>query len=162
MEIELHAAEPAPMGVAGPGVSAAVPSMVERKGIQYHPEHQITRVESGSAWFADGASIPFGLLIYMPPIRPPNVLAGSGLAQASGWLEVDRRTLQTRFQGVYGLGDVTMIPLAMGKPLPKAGVFAHAQREVVARDIARVGVPVGGGRSGHGCGLPWAVRGWES
>jgi sulfide:quinone oxidoreductase len=28
-------------------------------------------------------------------------------------------------------------PLALGKPLPKAGVFAHGEAEVVARNVAR-------------------------
>jgi sulfide:quinone oxidoreductase len=38
---------------------------------------------------------------------------------------------------VYAIGDVTGIPLKMGKPLPKAGVFAERQAEVVAHNIAR-------------------------
>ena len=37
---------------------------------------------------------------------------------------------------MYAIGDVTAIPLASGMPLPKAGVFAHAQGEVVAARIA--------------------------
>ncbi len=40
-EIALYAAEPGPMGVAGPEVSAGVRAMVEGKGIAYHPEHQV-------------------------------------------------------------------------------------------------------------------------
>ena len=36
----------------------------------------------------------------------------------------------------YGFGDVTTIPIAGGKVLPKAGVFAHGQAEVVADRIA--------------------------
>lgn len=38
---------------------------------------------------------------------------------------------------VYAIGDVTSIPLAMGKPLPRAGVFAHAQAEAVVKTIGR-------------------------
>jgi sulfide:quinone oxidoreductase len=40
----------------------------------------------------------------------------------------------------------------MGKPLPRAGVFAHAQAEVVARNIARVvaGCAPEGRFDGHG------------
>jgi sulfide:quinone oxidoreductase len=45
--------------------------------------------------------------------------------------------METRYPGVHAVGDVTMIPLTMGKPLPRAGVFAHRQAEVVARNIAR-------------------------
>ena len=37
---------------------------------------------------------------------------------------------------MFAIGDVTGIPLTLGKPLPKAGVFAHAQGEVVARIVA--------------------------
>jgi len=44
--------------------------------------------------------------------------------------------LATEFPSVYAVGDVTLIPLSSGKPLPRAGVFAHAQAEVVARNIA--------------------------
>jgi sulfide:quinone oxidoreductase len=48
---------------------------------------------------------------------------------------VDRQTLQTKFERVYALGDVVGIPLTLGKPLPKAGVFAHAEATVVAKNI---------------------------
>jgi sulfide:quinone oxidoreductase len=88
--------------------------------------------------FSDGASVDFDLLVYVPPIKPPNLLSTSGLVDESGWVRVDRHTLATRFPDVYAVGDATMIPLAMGKPLPKAGVFAHGQAEVVARNIAQV------------------------
>ncbi|MEW5982548.1 MAG: FAD/NAD(P)-binding oxidoreductase [Acidobacteriota bacterium] len=168
VDITLHSAEPGPMGVAGPEASAAVRGMVEQKGIRYHPDHLIARAEPGRVQFTDGAAADFDLLVYVPGIRPPSVLATSGLVDESGWVRVDRQTLETRFAGVYAIGDVTLIPLAMGKPLPRAGVFAHAQAEVVARNIARIvegGVPserfdghgacfieTGGGHAGFGAG----------
>jgi sulfide:quinone oxidoreductase len=49
---------------------------------------------------------------------------------------VDRATFETTVPRVYAIGDVTTVPLAMGKPLPKAGVFAHRQAEVVAANLA--------------------------
>jgi sulfide:quinone oxidoreductase len=55
---------------------------------------------------------------------------------------VDRRTLATRHERVYAIGDVTAIPIpGRWKPdaplmLPKAGVFAHGHALVVARRIA--------------------------
>jgi len=138
VEIALHSAEPGPMAVAGLEASVAVRTMVERKGIAYHPEHQIARAEGRRVHFTDGASLDFDLLVYVPPIRPPSALASSGLVDETGWVRVDRHTLETRVPGVYAVGDVTLIPLSMGKPLPRAGVFAHGQAEVVAHNIARV------------------------
>ena len=136
VEVAVHAAEPAPMGVAGANVSAAVTSMLADRSIDYRPSHQITRVEPGRAEFADGEVEPFDLLVYMPGIRPPHVVAQSPLAMPSGWVDVDRATLATSFPNVHAIGDNTQIPLSIGKPLPRAGVFAHAQGLVVADNIA--------------------------
>jgi len=43
--IDLYSPEPGPMGVAGPEVSAMVRQMVESKGIAYHPEHAVAKVD---------------------------------------------------------------------------------------------------------------------
>jgi sulfide:quinone oxidoreductase len=168
VQLTLFSAEPGPMGVAGPEVSAAVRGMVEQKGIDYRPEHQVARVEGGRLEFTNGVRAEFDLLVYVPPLRPPRALAGSGLVDQSGWVQVDRQTMETRFPGVHALGDVTLIPLAMGKPLPRAGVFAHHQAEVVARNVARAFgrkasearfdghgscfIETGDGRAGYGAG----------
>ena len=55
---------------------------------------------------------------------------------------MDEKRLTTSFEGVYALGDVTTISLPgrfnADKPLvlPKAGIFAHKQAEVLAHNIA--------------------------
>jgi sulfide:quinone oxidoreductase len=54
----------------------------------------------------------------------------------SGWVTVNPRALETAFPGVYAVGDVVLISMADGKPLPKSGVFAEAMGEVVADRIA--------------------------
>lgn len=138
-EIHLYAAEPGPMGVAGPDVSKAVRQMVESKGISYHPEHQISHVDASGRLlkFLNAAEVRYDLLAYVPPHRAPRVVQSAGLISESGWISVDRTTLETAFPGVYALGDVVSIPLKMGKPLPKAGVFAHGEASVVVRNIAR-------------------------
>jgi sulfide:quinone oxidoreductase len=137
VEVDLYAAEPGPMGVAGPAVSAGVRRIVEGAGIHYHPEHQVTRVEPDARKlaFANGVEARYDLLVYVPPHRAPTAIRQSALVAESGWVAVDRRTFATRFPGVFAIGDVTTVPLAIGKPLPKAGVFAHREAEVVAANI---------------------------
>lgn len=136
--IDVYAAEPGPMGVAGPEMSGAVKQLLEARGIPYHPEHQVASVDAAARRlvFTNGAQADFDLLAYVPPHRAPRVVRESPLASETGWVSVDRHTLETRFPGVYALGDVVSIPLKLGKPLPKAGVFAHGQAEVVAKNIA--------------------------
>lgn len=136
-ELDFYAAEPGPMGVAGPEVSAAVRGMVESLGVRYHPEHQLARVDpvNKTLSFENGASGGYDLLIYVPPHRVSAVVQRSGLAPAGGWVAVDRGTFETVQPGIFAIGDVTSVPLAMGKPLPKAGVFAHRQAEVVADNL---------------------------
>lgn len=53
---------------------------------------------------------------------------------------------------VFAIGAVTSIPLAMGKPLPRAGVFAHAQAEAVVKTSGRAitGRGKAGAFDGHG------------
>lgn len=138
VEVSVHSAEPAPMGVAGANVSASVTSLLAERSIDYRSSHQISHVESGRAKFADGDVESYDLLVYMPPIRSPRVVGTSALATPSGWIDVDRQTLSTNFPGVYAIGDNAQIPLSIGKPLPRAGVFAHAQALVVADNIAAV------------------------
>jgi sulfide:quinone oxidoreductase len=137
--VDLYTAEPGPLGVAGPEVSAGVRQMVEEKGISYHPEHQVVEVDPNERriTFTNGVSAEFDLLAYVPPHRAPKVVHRAGLVDESGWIPVDRNTLQTSHPGVYAIGDVTNIPLKLGKPLPKAGVFAEREAMVVAHNIAQ-------------------------
>ncbi len=136
--VEIHSAEPGPMGTAGPEASAAVRRMVEAQGIAYHPGRQIREVDPTTQrlHFSDGATADFDLLIYVPPHRAPRVVRDAGLAGESGWISVDPGTLRTPIPGVFAIGDATSIPLPSGKVLPKSGVFAHRQAEVVAANLA--------------------------
>lgn len=138
-QIDLYAAEPGPMGVAGPEVSGGVRAMVEARGISYHPEHQIKEADPAGkrVIFTNGREAAYDLLAYVPPHRAPRVVKDSGLLSEAGWVPVDRRTLETTHERVFALGDVATIPLKLGKPLPKAGVFAHGEAEVVAKNITR-------------------------
>jgi sulfide:quinone oxidoreductase len=170
VSMDFYAAEPGPMMVAGAAVSAGVRAMIESRGVRYHPEHQVKGIDPAARKieFANGAAAEFDLLLHVPPHRAPAAVREAGLTNESGWVPVDRHTLATKHPGVYAIGDVTVIPLKMGRPLPKAGVFAHGQAEVIAHNIAREWtgrgeprrfegegmcfVEAGGGRAGMGRG----------
>ena len=138
VEIRLFTPEPTPLPVAGAAISLGVTEILAGREIWFSPSTRLKAVdpEARKLTFEDGTDAAYDLLIGVPLHEVPAVVRDAGLAKEGGWVSVDRETLATSFEGVYAIGDVTGIPLANGKPLPKAGVFAHGEAEVVARNIA--------------------------
>ncbi|MBI4295000.1 MAG: NAD(P)/FAD-dependent oxidoreductase [Chloroflexi bacterium] len=138
IDLQVFTPESLPMPVAGPVLGGAVKGMLEEIGIGFHSNVQLESIDPGrrELKFQGGATASFDLLVAAPPHRPPQALKGSGLTNEAGWVSVDRKTLRTSYDSVYAVGDVTSITLPNGKPLPKAGVFAHAEAQVVAHHIA--------------------------
>jgi len=137
VQVDIYTPEPGPMSLSGPENSRQLRAMVEAKDIGYHPEHAVTHVdaENKKIVFANGSSADFDLLAYVPPHRAPKVVRDAGLTGESGWIPVDKYSMATKFPNVYAIGDVTSIKLSVGKPLPKAGVIAHGQAEVVVNNL---------------------------
>ncbi len=134
-EISLYTPEQGPMGVAGKELSNAVRQLVEMKGVKFFPEHQLVSATEKNLTFNNGRAAGYDLLAFTPKHQCPTIISKTNLIGKSGWIEVDRNTMETQFPNVYAIGDITFIMLEMGKPLPKAGVFAHLQAETVAHNI---------------------------
>ena len=79
----------------------------------------------------DGRSLPFDLLMIVPPHRPSQVLYDSGMVATPAGIDVDYDTLQTPWDGVFAIGDNANMPAS------KAGVVAHTEAELVAHNIAQ-------------------------
>jgi sulfide:quinone oxidoreductase len=126
------------MPVAGPVMGAAVVSLLDAKGIRFHPGSRTEHFDpdGGAVVLDDGSRVGYDLLAGVAPHRAPAAVRESALAGDTGWIAVDRETLETSHERVHAIGDVTTITLANGKPLPRAGVFAHREALVVAHRIA--------------------------
>jgi sulfide:quinone oxidoreductase len=134
VSVEVVGPMPVALPVVGPAESGKVEALLDDAGISFHRGQAATFVESGAVHLADGRDLPFDLLLAIPPHRCPRVLVEAGLAPG-GWVEVDQLTLETSSPGVYAIGDATIIRLANGLPLPKAGLFAEVQGYAVAERI---------------------------
>jgi sulfide:quinone oxidoreductase len=134
-ELSVATLQPMLMPNAGRDGSEWMGGQLAERAIAYRLGAKTERVEPGLVVLAEG-ELPFDLLIAVPPHRPPAVVAESGLTAGHGWIAVDAGTLATAHEGVYAVGDVTLIPLPNGLPLPKAGVMAELQGTRVARAIA--------------------------
>jgi sulfide:quinone oxidoreductase len=146
VRIALYTPEKLPMPVAGPAVGGALRAMLAEHGIDYHPEHVVSRVDRAARRIVfEGNEASYDLLVGVPPHRAPRVVVDAGLIDGTGYVPThpqtlellsDPDTLTTRFPGVYAIGDVTAIRLLNGMLLPKAGVFADGEARVVAQAIA--------------------------
>jgi sulfide:quinone oxidoreductase len=116
-----------------PAASAALLTAFAERGIAWHPGRQVRALDPArrAARLDDDSELPYDLFLGVPVHRAPTVVVESGLTEG-GWIPVDPRTLETRFPGVYAVGDVTSVGT------PKAGVFAEGQAAVVADRLAEL------------------------
>jgi sulfide:quinone oxidoreductase len=70
-------------------------------------------------------SVQFDLFLGVPKHRVPSVVVDGGMAE-NGWIPVNPRTLETKYPGIYAVGD------GANTGTPKAGVFAEGAALAVA------------------------------
>ena len=115
-----------------PRASKALGKMLSDRKILVEAEVTVSKVEEKQLFTYDGRSIPFDLLVSIPPHRGTAALSASGLGDSSGFVPTDKHTLQTLAQPeIFALGDCTNLPSS------KAGAVAHFQSEVLVQNVLR-------------------------
>lgn len=76
----------------------------------------------------EGQTLEYELLVAIPPHRGVEIVAAASLGD-SGWVAVDKHTLEASAENVYAIGD------AADAGVPKAGSVAHYQANVVGQRI---------------------------
>jgi sulfide:quinone oxidoreductase len=135
-DLEVFTPKPMSLPIIGSGGCDVLESHLSAHGVRFLPSHKAIAVEDGEVVFQSGERRKFDLLVGVPPHTCPDVVLESGLTEGADWVPVNPRTLETSVPGVYAIGDCTGIPLADGKQLPKAGIFAELQGKIVAERIA--------------------------
>ncbi len=150
VHLNIYTVEGTPMATAGPEMGTFVRGQLADHGIGFFPFKAVVRVDKSECRveFADGSTVPYDLLICVPPHEIPAVVRAAQLVGPSGWISVDPLTMEVQSAPgdgrVFAIGDVTTVALPgrfkpdVGLVLPKAGTMAEAQGEVVARRIADV------------------------
>jgi sulfide:quinone oxidoreductase len=117
-----------------PETSRALVVAFAERNIKFIPNRRVASLDPGRrvAVLDDGGELPYEIFLGVPRHRAPKVVEASGMAE-NGWVPVNPKTLETRFAGVYAVGDIA------NTGTPKAGVFAEgAARAVAASLIARL------------------------
>ncbi len=108
-----------------------------RKGIDVRFRQDLTEIRSASkeAVFKHldtGETVvqPYDMLHVTPPMSAPDFLKKNALANADGWVEVDKATLQhVRFPNVFSLGDASSLPTS------KTGAAIRKQAPVLVSNL---------------------------
>ena len=113
-----------------PATSRALLAAFAERGITFVPGRLVRELDPlrHVAILDDGSEMPYDLFLGVPEHRVPDVVAASGMTE-DGWIPVNPDTLETRFPGVYAVGDVA------DADVPKAGMFAEGAARVVAASL---------------------------
>jgi sulfide:quinone oxidoreductase len=77
--------------------------------------------------------IHFDMLHLAPPQAAPDFIRNSELANETGWLNIDKGTLQqVKYPNIFGIGDCTSLPTA------KTGAAIRKQVPIVVENISRL------------------------
>ncbi|XP_036910446.1 sulfide:quinone oxidoreductase, mitochondrial [Sturnira hondurensis] len=77
--------------------------------------------------------ISYEMLHVTPPMSSPDVLKSSPVADAAGWVDVDKETLQhKKYPNVFGIGDCTNLPTS------KTAAAVAAQSGILERTISLI------------------------
>jgi sulfide:quinone oxidoreductase len=111
--------------------------VVSRKGIELRLKQNLValdpeRKEATYQNMDSGAHsvVPFDMIHVTPPMGPPEVVKSSPLANAAGWADVDKFTLQhPRYPNVFPIGDCS------GLPTSKTGAAIRKQAPVLVQNL---------------------------
>ena len=81
--------------------------------------------------------LPYSLLHVTPPMSAPDFIKRSPLANETGWVDVDKQTLQhVRYPNIFSLGDASSLPTS------KTGAAIRKQAPILVQNLMAV-------RQGH-------------
>ncbi|MCR6628666.1 MAG: NAD(P)/FAD-dependent oxidoreductase [Magnetospirillum sp.] len=119
----LHALEPV--------ATWAVPEF-DRRGIKYQTFFNTASVDPAAKTITseEGDTLPYDLLITVPPHRGAQVIEDSGLGKM-GWVPTNTKTLlREGSKNVFVVGDTTNIPIS------KAGSTAHFEADTIIENLS--------------------------
>ncbi|MCL4328083.1 MAG: NAD(P)/FAD-dependent oxidoreductase [Candidatus Thermoplasmatota archaeon] len=132
-QTELHYIYPLNRVFTIPNVAPFVEKLMDDKGIIIHKMFNVDSVEPEIRRLnsIEGETLDYDLLVLVPPHRGQKVITESGLADESGYIDVDRNRLNyADYDNVFVIGDATNLPIS------KAGATAHFETEYLANRLA--------------------------
>jgi sulfide:quinone oxidoreductase len=123
-----------PMETFGPLMVDGFSRFLDQRQVDFDGGFELEHHDAGKRTLRarDGRELSYDLALVVPRHRAPSVIADSGLAAESGYMQIDLPSLRAPgHDNVWGIGDVVAPTIGLGM----AGVFAHFQAENVVSQI---------------------------
>ena len=112
--------------------------VVERKGIDLRLRTELVEIRGGAkeAVFknldsGEMTTVKYDMIHVTPPMSAPDFVRSSPLANADGWVDVNKETLRhNRYANVFGIGDASSLPTS------KTGAAIRKQAPVLVENLA--------------------------
>ena len=136
-EILYCTATPGIFGV--PAYAKPLMEIVQRKEIQLKAKHNLKAIKADTkeAIFdvttdsgVEEVTIKYDMIHVTPPMSAPDFIKNSPLANAGGWVDVDKDTLQhNKYPNVFSLGDASSLPTS------KTAAAVRAEAPVLVENL---------------------------
>ncbi|MDH5541712.1 MAG: NAD(P)/FAD-dependent oxidoreductase [Nitrospinota bacterium] len=133
-KVEIDLVTPLTGAFTKPEATRVLNEIAAEKNIKIIPNFTIGRVDgkSKTIFSFTGESVPYDLLVSIPPNLGPEVIEDSGLGNGAGFALTDKHTLKSqKADNIYVLGDNTNVPTS------KAGSVAHFEAEIIVENFLR-------------------------
>ena len=136
--------------------AATLQKMVDKYGLTLHFKHDLIEIDAEkkqatfklmNGWGNVTVTKKFNMIHVTPPQSAPDFIRQSPLADAKGWIDVDKFSLQhTKYKNIFALGDATNTPNA------KTGAAVRKQVPVLVKNLVALieNKPMEGKYSGYG------------
>jgi sulfide:quinone oxidoreductase len=136
--------------------AVSLQKMVDKYGISLHFRHDLIEINAEKklatfrlmkGWGGVTVTKKFDMIHVTPPQSAPDFIRNSPLADAGGWIDTDKYSLQhRRYKNIFGAGDATNTPNA------KTGAAVRKQAPVVVENLIALmeNKPLAARYSGYG------------
>lgn len=131
-KVELVYATPLSGAFTKPRSSAALGSMLEKKGIHIEPDFAVSGVDSSRNVISsyDGRELNYDLLVTIPTNMGAEFIGDSGLGDDLNFVPTNKTTLQSsKWPNIWVIGDATNVPAS------KAGAVTHFESDTLIENI---------------------------
>ncbi|WP_134702084.1 NAD(P)/FAD-dependent oxidoreductase [Ammoniphilus sp. YIM 78166] len=117
----------------GKNVTEILKTHMQEKGIAYHCDVNLQKVDEENLFFSNGVAIPYGFSLILPPYKGAEfIFSSKELNHQNGLITVNTFLQSVQWENIYVVGDANLLP---NQQVIKTGRAAELQGHIAAENI---------------------------